>query len=282
VKAAPGPDRLVSTVLLPGPGTGDVTQAARCIGFSTHVPTPVRRRELPSPYLTLIVGVGDPLLLVGPGEAGTRRVTSFVSGLQNESAVTERHGLQRGVHIELPPLAAYTLLGAPISDLTDQLVDLPSVLGKETTHLVEAVAAARNWPDAFGELRAALVGRMARGPRPAPAVAWVWQQLRATRGSARIDELVRQTGVSHRHLAARFREQVGMTPKAFARVLRFEHSLTLLRRGGPSLASVAAAAGYYDQSHLNRDFRAMAASSPRTFLTDPLAADPPDHRLALG
>ena len=92
------------------------------------------------------------------------------------------------------------------------------------------------------------------------------QQLRSSHGSARIDDLVKRTGFSHRHLAARFREQVGMTPKAFARVLRFDHSVTLLRRDRPSLAaSVAAAAGYYDQSHLNRDFRAMAASSPRAF-----------------
>jgi AraC-like DNA-binding protein len=258
----------VGIVLLPDLGTGDVPHSARCIGFSKHVSTPMRRRELPSPYLTLIVGLGDPLVLVGRDEGGNRRVSSFVSGLQNESAVTERHGLQRGVHIELPPLAAYTLIGAPISELTDQLVDLSSILGKGTADLVDALASARNWRDAFGELRATLVGRMARGPRPTPAVGWVWQQLRATRGSARIDELVRQTGVSHRHLATRFREQVGMTPKAYARVLRFEHSLTLLRRGGPSLASVAAAAGYYDQSHLNRDFQAMAASSPRTFLRD--------------
>ena len=59
-----------------------------------------------------------------------------------------------------------------------------------------------------------------------------------------------------------------MTPKAFARVLRFEHSLTMMRKDGASLASVAEAAGYYDQSHLNRDFRVMAGASPRAFLRD--------------
>jgi AraC-like DNA-binding protein len=170
-------------------------------------------------------------------------------------------------------LAGYTLFGLPINELTDELVDLPTVLGEGTTRLVESLAAARNWDDAFRELRTALVGRMVRGPQPTPAVAWVWHQLRASHGSARIDHLVERSGVSHRHLAARFREQVGMTPKAFARVLRFEHSLTLLRRDGMSLASVAAAAGYYDEAHMHRDFRAMAAGSPRTFLNDRPAAE---------
>ena len=262
------PDRLVSSLWLPGPGLGGCTQSARCIWFSKNMSTPIRRRELPSPYLTMIVGLGDPLVLVGRDPGGDRSLSSFVSGLQNESTVTQRHGLQRGVHVDLPPLAAYTLIGVPVSQLTDQVVDLPAVLGRGTTELVETLAAARNSRDAFRELRTTLVARMVRGPQPTPAVAWVCQQLRSSHGSARIDDLVKRTGFSHRHLAARFREQVGMTPKAFARVLRFDHSVTLLRRDRPSLASVAAAAGYYDQSHLNRDFRAMAASSPRAFLTD--------------
>ena len=261
----PDPDRLISRLVLPGMGDG--TQSVRCIGFSKRIPTPVRRRELPSGYLTMVVGLGDPLLLMRP-EGGGRRVSSFVTGLQHESAITERHGHQHGVHIELPPLAAYALFGRPISELTDKLVDLPTLLGRDARRLIDALAAARNWDDACAELRAALVRRMVSGPQPTPAVAWAWRELHSTHGAARIDQLVQRSGVSHRHLAARFREQVGMAPKEFARVLRFERSLTLLRRGGTSLAAVAAAAGYYDQAHLHRDFRAMAADSPRMYLNN--------------
>jgi AraC-like DNA-binding protein len=258
---------VVGDLLLPGSVPGAAVQSVQCRGFSKLVPTPSRRHELPSEYLTLIVGLGDPLVLVDT-QGRNRSVTSFVSGLQHQFAVTERVGHQHGVHIELPALAGYTLFGLPIAELSDQLVDLPAVLGTGTAELVERLASAGTWGDRFAVLRTTLVRRMARGPQPTPAVASVWQRLRATHGSARIEQLVHSTGVSHRHLAARFREEVGMTPKAFARVLRFEHSLAMMRKDGASLAAVAEAAGYYDQSHLNRDFRVLAGASPRAFLRD--------------
>jgi AraC-like DNA-binding protein len=252
---------------LPGSAPGAAVQSVRCRGFSKVVSTPVRQHEMPSEYLTLVVGLGDPLVVVDT-QGRNRTVRSFVSGLQHEFAVTERLGHQYGVHIELPPLAGYTMFGLPIADLSDQLVDLQAVLGTGTVELIERLVSARTWGERFAVLRATLARQMARGPQPTPAVAWVWKQLCATHGSTRIDQLVHSTGLSHRHLAARFREEVGMTPKAFARVLRFKHSLTLLRQDCGSLASVAEAAGYYDQSHLNRDFRVMAGASPRAFLRD--------------
>jgi AraC-like DNA-binding protein len=258
---------VVSSLRLPGCVPGAAVQSVRCRGFSTVVPTAVQRHELPSDNLTLIVALGDPLVLADT-LSGNRTVHSFVSGLQHQFAVTERRGHQYGVHIELPALAAYTLFGRPIAELSDRLVDLQDVLGTGTTDLIERLASARTWGERFAALRTTLVRQMARGPRPTPAVAWVWQQLCASQGATRIDQLVHSTGISHRHLATRFREEVGLSPKAFARVLRFKHSLALLRRDGASLASVAEAAGYYDQSHLNRDFRVMAGTSPRAFLRD--------------
>jgi AraC-like DNA-binding protein len=250
----------------PGPGG----QLTRCIGFSKAVAVPMRRRELPSRHVTLMISFGDHLAIVGDDD-GRRNVGSFVSGLQSESVVTERVGHQHGMHVELNPLAAYSLFGLPMHSMTNALVDLPAVLGGGSAELVERLAGARSWPQRFALLRAALAVRMTRGPEPTAAVGWAWHRLRATNGSVRIAELVQQSGFSHRHLVARFREEVGMTPKSLARVLRFEHSLTLLRQTGTPLADVAAAAGYYDQAHLNRDFRALAGFAPGQFSPRPSA-----------
>ncbi|HEU4947285.1 MAG TPA: helix-turn-helix transcriptional regulator [Kribbella sp.] len=246
--------------LLRLPGNGVV----RCIGFSKAVPVPMRRRELPSRHITLMISFGEPLVVVDDDRR--RSVRSFVSGLQSESAVTERLGHQHGLHVELSPLAAYSLLGLPMHTLTDVLVDLPAVLGSTSVELVERLAGAKDWPERFTLLQAALAVRMMSGPEPTPAVKWAWRRLRATHGSARIGELVQHAGLSHRHLVARFREEVGMTPKSLARVLRFEHSLTMLQQSGTTLAEVAAAAGYCDQAHLSRDFRALAGCTPGTLL----------------
>ena len=68
--------------------------------------------------------------------------------------------------------------------------------------------------------------------------------------------LAQELGRSRRHLAASFREQLGMPPKALARLLRFERAVERLR-GGADLAELALDCGYYDQAHFNRDFKAV-------------------------
>jgi AraC-like DNA-binding protein len=79
-----------------------------------------------------------------------------------------------------------------------------------------------------------------------------------------------QTGWSRRHVTERFRRQLGVSPKSYARLLRFEHASALLAesRTGRTIADVAVEAGYYDQSHLTGDFLALAGVTPGSFLAD--------------
>ena len=93
-------------------------------------------------------------------------------------------------------------------------------------------------------------------------MAWTFRRLAAADGRLAIGPLAAEVGWSRRHLAARWRRDVGLGPKTVARVLRFEHALRLVREGR-ALADVAYACGYADQSHLNRDFRALAGATPR-------------------
>ncbi len=254
----------VGLLMLPGARPGYGAQVTRCVEFSKEVAVPVRRREFPSHHVTLMISFGDPLV-VGGDDDERRSVNSFVSGLQRESAITERVGHQHGIHVLLNPQSAHSLFGLPMHSLTDVMVDLAAVLGSGSEELVERLAMAKGRRERLTVLRAALAVRMTRGPQPTAAVSWAWDRLRATNGSVRIAELVRQSGLSHRHLVARFREEVGMTPKGVAKVLRFEHSLSLLQHTGAPLAEVAAAAGYYDQAHFNRDFRALSGCAPSVF-----------------
>ncbi|MEZ0470658.1 helix-turn-helix domain-containing protein [Luteimonas salinilitoris] len=80
-------------------------------------------------------------------------------------------------------------------------------------------------------------------------------------------------GVSERHLRRVFREAVGVSPKAFAKLTRFHRALTAAREdGGASWATIAAAAGYYDQAHLITEFHAIAGTTPRALLAELQAA----------
>ena len=95
----------------------------------------------------------------------------------------------------------------------------------------------------------------------------------ASSGRASIGRLVEQTGWSHRRLIGAFRDQVGLAPKALARVLRFQRAASSLREGGRDrLADVAYDCGYYDQAHLNRDFPQFAATTPSEYAASVLPA----------
>jgi AraC-like DNA-binding protein len=104
---------------------------------------------------------------------------------------------------------------------------------------------------------------------PPPDVAWAWNRLRATHGRARVSELAATLCCSRKHLAARFREHVGLPPKLVARTMRFRRAVDLL----PSrpLDEIVFECGYYDQSHLDRDFREFAGTTPTHYRSDPRA-----------
>jgi AraC-like DNA-binding protein len=103
-----------------------------------------------------------------------------------------------------------------------------------------------------------------RGPRP--RFGWAWQRLNASGGAAPIGELAREVGWSHKHLIARFRQQVGVAPKTAARLLRFNGVWRHLDTGRPlDWGLVAAETGYADQAHLIREFRQFTGTTPTGF-----------------
>jgi len=116
-------------------------------------------------------------------------------------------------------------------------------------------------------LDAFLTARADAGPRPAREVAWAWHRLATTHGAVPVGDLAAEVGWSRRHLVSRFHQQVGLPPKTAARVIRFSH---LLSRFGDAQAGqwsrIAAECGYYDQAHMNRDFREFAGTTPTDYL----------------
>ena len=107
-------------------------------------------------------------------------------------------------------------------------------------------------------------------------MAWVWERLVATGGGVEVGSAGREVGWSRRHLGERFRQELGLSPKVAARVLRFERACELLRRsvrpelGQPGLAAVAARCGYTDQAHLTREWHHLAGCSPTTWMAEEL------------
>ena len=102
-----------------------------------------------------------------------------------------------------------------------------------------------------------------RNAKPTPE-AFLAQRLRRTQGRSNLRNLIRETGVSERHLRRRFRDKFGVTPKEYARQLRLTGAaLYAERMDKPDWASIAAAFGYHDQSHMINEFQTMVQMTPR-------------------
>jgi AraC-like DNA-binding protein len=168
--------------------------------------------------------------------------------------------------LKLTPLGAYTLLhGLPLSELAGAVHPLEDVLGHDGRRLEEQLAGAGDGPERFAILESFLLARNAEGPTPDPAVARAWSRLCQSEGRASVGALARELRCSRRYLGSRFREQVGQPPKTVARLLRFERACRLIRAEPARLADIAIDCGYYDQSHLNRDFRDLAGTTAGQF-----------------
>ncbi len=229
---------------------------------------PVVQRRPPFAGIVMIFGFGTPLALSGP--EGSRLLASFAGGLHDTYVDTTTAGIAEGVQVNLTPLGARRLLGVPLRELANRVVSLEEVLGGWATATLERLAEAPGRAARIALLDEALSGRIGEAPPPDPRVGWAWQRLVATRGTVSVASMAAELGWSSRHLVSRFHDQIGLAPKAAARVLRFEHATGRLR-SGMSLADTAAVCGYYDQAHMNRDFRIMAGATPRELVPSPRA-----------
>ncbi|NUU24366.1 MAG: AraC family transcriptional regulator [Streptomycetaceae bacterium] len=246
-------------------------------GFRMHADRPRRRLELPVGFATLLLGFDHQLTVVpvepGPGAAAAQTFTSLLAGMRTKAAIGEHRGGLHGIEVVMRPWAAYTLFGIAMHELAERLVDPSDVPGTGTRALTERLAETPDWPTRFTLLDTTLLRWQKSGPDPAPRVLRAWDLLVGSAGTRPIGTLTGELGWSERQLERRFREQMGLTPKAAARVLRLQHAMRLLIAGRPP-AEIASRAGFYDQSHLNREIRGTIGMTPRGFLTARAPTEP--------
>jgi AraC-like DNA-binding protein len=211
--------------------------------------------ELPFPGIPLILNLDAPWRIDGT------RLDSFLAGLHTRPTTVAGRQVFSCVELRLTPLGARRLLGVPLHELTDRSVPLEELLpGTET--LGARLRDAPSWEARFDLAERFLGRRLADSAPPSRELEWAWRQLVRSGGRVRVRSLALELGWSPRRLIDRFRDNVGLPPKAAARVIRFNRAVAVLSSGTPRIAEVAAACGYADQAHLARDVRALGGVTP--------------------
>ncbi|ARX83609.1 MULTISPECIES: helix-turn-helix domain-containing protein [Streptomyces] len=242
-------------------------------GFRLALGTPRRRLEVPIGAVTLLLGFGDRLRI--RGLTGSARppvsLVSVVSGLTTRPVIGEHDGRLAGVEVLLTPWASFTLLATEQHELAERALD-PDALGTgagrgrwdRVGDLASALGSLPRWSDRFGFLDDALTRWSDDGPQCSPRIVRAWDALVRSRGRASVARIAEEVGWSVRQLENRFREQIGVGPKAAGRILRLQHARRLLA-AGRGQAETAALCGFYDQAHLSGEFKAMTGCTPRRF-----------------
>jgi AraC-like DNA-binding protein len=235
--------------------------------YDERTTTFVRRRELPSVRVVVIVNLGEPIRVSAPGdEDWSEHAVGFVAGLHDTYALTETRGSQAGMQIDLTPIGAHLLFGLPMAELAQRVVTLEELFGADGVLLREALAEAPGWLKRFALVDEFLLELLDDARSPVPSVTRALHRLRESRGTAPVGAIAAEIGCSPRHLISRFREQVGVTPKLLARILRFERAVALVdARTSMGWAEIAQSCGYYDQAHMIRDFNQFAGCPPGEF-----------------
>jgi AraC-like DNA-binding protein len=170
------------------------------------------------------------------------------------------------VVVRFRPGAGTLLVGVPASDITDRFVRLDDIWGPEGASVCQRLLAASSPSRVVEELQRVLVARLERPFEPAS----LWLARRAVRiwqldHSVRVSRVAEELGITARHLRRAFIESVGIRPKEFVRMVRLQKAVRAAGNG-TEWARIAMDAGYYDQAHLNADFRDLLGITPTELL----------------
>jgi AraC-like DNA-binding protein len=241
------------------------------IWYCSDTPSHTRERVIPGGgTIDLVINLVDEELRVydpdrpasvsahsGALVVGTRTQSFLVDPRQRESVM--------GVHFR--PGAAFPFLGTSPAELVNTHAALEDLWGNGARNLREQLLHARSPGDRFSILESALLERLRRARPGHPAVRVAARALSGGKG-ARVAQVAEAVGLSRRRLIEVFEREVGVTPKLYERLERFHRVKQRIASLGspPSWAAFAVECGYFDQSHMLRDFVEFSSMSPASYL----------------
>lgn len=198
-------------------------------------------------------------------EQRTQMRASYVIGGRSHSVLTHTPGSLRLAGVKLDPRALRVLLRRPLTDFRDTTVACADLDGCEFMDLEDEIANLKSIDPLPGVFDRFFLRRLKDEVSGEPSIARLLERIRATQGAQSIMEWASDHVVDPRTLERRFVARMGMTPKQYARIVRFKHSYRRLGAQQPG-GRRTYLEPYYDESHFNREFRHFLGTSPMSWL----------------
>jgi len=251
----------------PGPPLGDFVELLWY--YERPASAHALERVLPTATLEIVVDLGGDGMRLHD-RRDLRRFDSYAGALvcgphaQFFVIDTARRCALMGVHFR--PGGAAPFFAVPLDEVSNAHVTLDAVWGEGSAELRERLLAAPSVAAKFRCLETLLLHRLAAAAASRAALRAALARLRAAPQVA-IGELAEEIGLTQRRLIRLFRDQVGLTPKAFGRVRRFQRALRSIGAAADvDWTETALACGYYDQAHFIHDFRDFCGLTPGAYL----------------
>jgi AraC-like DNA-binding protein len=251
----------------------------------TGAQIPRKERILPSGTIELVINLRENEMRIHDPvqpERCKRFSGVILSGVYSRAFVCDaiQHESIAGVHFR--PGGAAPFLDEAASEFTDTHVDLAELWGRSARQLRERLCELATPQERFRMMERFLMGRLHLHPsKRHPALAPALNMFGATGTGGSVRDVARAIGLCERRFIQVFNTQVGVTPKLFCRLLRFQRARALAQQKamvdldrepdrratrGVDWPQLASACGYYDQSHLIHDFQEFSGSSPTDYL----------------
>jgi len=231
----------------------------------------MRERVLPSANVQIIFNLHQNSLNVSVPQ-GIDRFERFrgalIAGPRSDFSIVDTTDMESLMGVHFKPGGIWPFLGSPTDLLHNAHVSLDALWADQAWELRDRLVAEPDAKSRFHLLENMLLRRLNQGTARHPAVAFALREFQTRENVGPISRVVGKVGLSSRRFITVFTKEVGLTPKLFCRLHRFQNTLSHIPQAGiVDWADLAIQCGYFDQAHLNHEFRAFSGLNPGSYLT---------------
>lgn len=225
-------------------------------------------RILPDGCVEMIFHYGDAFESSRDSINFERQSKTIISGQLLNNIFLRPTGSSKIMGVRFYPAGAYYFTGIPLKELMNNIVDLNDLFTAEAQIAEEKVNMSESIHDKINAIESFILKRIRRNSIKETTTGKAAEIILSHNGQITVKKLSGLTGSSERKLQRDFEDYVGLSPKQFARIIRFQNAIKIMNLNSLSLTAAAYECGYYDQAHFVREFTEISGQTPSAYMRE--------------